>query len=57
MSAGKVVASSFCDAEVLLVDYLDKGHTITGAYYADLLRQIWEKIKQIWHGHGCYPEM
>ena len=29
------------------MDYLDKGHTITGTDYADLLRQLWEKIKQI----------
>ena len=28
------------DAGVLLVDYLDKGHTITWPYYADLLRQL-----------------
>ena len=41
----------FWDAEgVLLVHYLDKGHTITGAYYADLLRQLREKIKQIRRG-------
>ena len=41
MSAGKVMASMFWDAEgVLLVDYLDKGHTFTEAYYADLLRQL-----------------
>ena len=48
MSARKVMASILCDAEgVLLVDYLDKGHTITGAYYAELLRQLRETIKQI----------
>ena len=39
MSTGKVMASIFCDAEeVLLVDYLDKGHSITGAYYTDILK-------------------
>ena len=38
------MASIFWDAKgVLLVDYLDKGHIITGAYFADLLRQLWEK--------------
>ena len=46
MFAGKVMFSIFWDAEggnilfndgVLLVDYVDKGHTITGAYYTDLL--------------------
>ena len=48
MSAGNVMASIFWDAEgMLLVDYLDKGHTITRAYYANILRQLWEKIKQI----------
>ena len=48
MSAGKVNASIFWVAEgILLVDYLDKGHTFTGAYYADLLRQLWEKINKI----------
>lgn len=30
---------------VLLGGYLEKGHTITGAYWADLLRQLREKIK------------
>ena len=46
MYAGKVMASIFWDAEwVLLVDYLDKGHIITSAFYADLRRQLWGKIK------------
>ena len=40
MFAGKVIVSMFWDAEgVLLEDHLDKGHTIIGAYYADLPRQ------------------
>ena len=48
VSAGNVMASIFLDVEgVLLVDYLGKGHSITGVYYADLLRQLREKIKQI----------
>ena len=39
------------DAEgVLLVDYLHKGHTVTGAYYAVLRRQLREEIKQIRRG-------
>ena len=42
------MASIFWDAGVLLVDYLDKGHTFTEAYYADI--QLWEKIKQIRRG-------
>ena len=73
MYAGKVTASSFWDAEgVLLVDYLDKAHTIAGAYYADLLRQLRGEIMQIrrgklFHqynvlthvrsGQECYTEM
>ena len=45
-SAGKVMASVFWDAYgILLIDYLQKGQTITGAYYASLLRQLREKIK------------
>ena len=33
MSAGKVMASIFWDADgVMLVDLLEKGHTITGVY-------------------------
>ena len=33
-----MMASILWDAcEVLLLDYLDKGHTVNGAYYADLL--------------------
>ena len=31
----------------MLVDYIDKGHTITGVYFADLLKQLREKIKLI----------
>lgn len=47
MSANKVIASILWDSEgVLLVDYLSKGHTVTGAYYAALLRQIQEKIQK-----------
>jgi histone-lysine N-methyltransferase SETMAR len=51
VSAGKVIASVFWDAEgVLLVDYLEKGHTIPGTYYANLLRQLKEKIKILRRG-------
>ena len=35
---------------VLLVYYVDMGHTITGAFYADLLIQLREKIRQIRRG-------
>jgi len=38
-SAGKVMASVFWDSEgVLVIDYLEKGKTITGVYYAELTR-------------------
>ena len=34
-SAGKVMASVFWDADgILLIDYLQKGQTINGTYYA-----------------------
>lgn len=43
------MASFFCDAKgVLLVDYPEKVHTITRAFYADPLTQLWEKIKKVW---------
>lgn len=45
------MASVSWNAEgVLLVDDLERGHTITGINYADLLRQLQEKIKKIWPG-------
>ncbi|KAK8379200.1 hypothetical protein O3P69_019210 [Scylla paramamosain] len=48
ISAGKVIASIFWgDSEgVLLVDYLTKGQSITEPYYANLLRQLREKLKE-----------
>lgn len=46
-SAGKVMATIFWDSKgILLVDYKDKGTTITGAYYADVLRSVREAIKE-----------
>ena len=42
--------SIFWDAGALLVNCLDKGHTIIRVYYAHLLSQLWEKIKQIQRG-------
>ena len=45
-SAGKVMATIFWNTKgILLIDYLDKGQTITGEYYASLLRQLRIKIK------------
>ena len=68
------MASIFWNAEgVLLVDYLDKGHTITEGCYADYLRRLRENnvADSAWSavppgqfsstpghiGHGCYPEI
>lgn len=45
-SAGKVMASFFWDSKgIIMVDYLSKGQTINGAYYANLLRQLRQAIK------------
>ena len=49
-SAGKVMASIVWDSQgVILVNYLTKS-SITGQYYANLLRQLQEKIKKNQHG-------
>ncbi|UYV82375.1 hypothetical protein LAZ67_21001863 [Cordylochernes scorpioides] len=46
-SAGKVMVSVFWDSEgVLLLDFLNKGQTITGDYYANLVKQLREAIKE-----------
>lgn len=46
-SAGKVMASVFWDSQgVLLIDYLEKGHTVTGLYYSQLLKRLREAIKE-----------
>jgi hypothetical protein len=43
-SAGKVMASMFWDAAVILfIDYLEKSQTITGEYYYNLLTTLDEK--------------
>jgi histone-lysine N-methyltransferase SETMAR len=44
-SAGKVMASVFWDAEgILFIDCLEKGKTITGECYSNLLTRLDEKI-------------
>jgi hypothetical protein len=44
-SSGKVMASVFQDAEsILFIDYIEKGKTITGEYYSNLLTRLDEKI-------------
>lgn len=46
-SAGKVMASVFWDIEgVLMIDYMEQGKTVTGAYYATLINQLRSTIKQ-----------
>lgn len=46
-SAGKVLASVFWDAKgVLFVDYLQKGKTINGVYYATLLDELKKNIEE-----------
>jgi histone-lysine N-methyltransferase SETMAR len=45
--AGKVMASVFWDAEGnLFIDYLEKGKTITGEYYSNLLTKLDEIIHE-----------
>ena len=45
-SAGKVMAFVFWDAKgIVLIDYLQKGKTINGEYYAKLLRELRQAIK------------
>ena len=45
-SAGKVMATVFWDAKgIILIDYLEKGKTITGVYYASLLSKLNDEIK------------
>jgi len=46
-SAGKVMASVFWGAEgILFIDYLEKGKTITGEYYSNLLIRLDKKINE-----------
>jgi hypothetical protein len=46
-SAGKVMATIFWDAQrILLTDYLPRGQTITGSYYAQLVLKLREAIKE-----------
>ena len=45
-SAGKVLLSVFWDEKgVLLTDYLEKGHTVTGLYYVNLIEKLRQAIK------------
>ena len=45
------MASVFWDAEgICFIDYLEKGKTITGEYYCNLLTRLDEKIREESHG-------
>lgn len=45
-SAGKVMATIFWDSKgIILMDFLQKGQTVTGQYYAGLLDQLAQAIK------------
>jgi len=47
LSAGKVMATVFWDSQgIILIDYLQKDKTITGAYYATLLDRLKEELKK-----------
>ena len=44
-SVGKVVASVFWDSQgVIMIDYLDQGRTINGAYYTGELRRLRQEV-------------
>ena len=46
-SAGKVMATVFWDAQgVIMLDFLAKKSTITGAYYANFLDQLRTAIRE-----------
>ena len=46
-SAGEVMASIFWNAlEVIFIDYLEKGKTIAGTYYAALLDRLVDEIRK-----------
>ncbi|CAK9809282.1 hypothetical protein ANTQUA_LOCUS5971 [Anthophora quadrimaculata] len=47
LSAGKVMATVFWDSRgVIFIDYLQKGKTITRAYYASLLDRLEAEIAE-----------
>lgn len=46
LSAGKVMATVFWDSQgIIFIDYLQKGQTITGAYYVTLLDRLGEELR------------
>ena len=54
-SEGKVLLSVFWDAQgVVMVDYLQRGETITGLYYTDLIHKLRNAIKDKHHGKWSF---
>jgi len=46
-SADKVLTSVFWDSKgVLMIDYLERGKTVTGVYYAELIQKLRSAIKE-----------
>ncbi|XP_026828418.1 histone-lysine N-methyltransferase SETMAR-like [Ooceraea biroi] len=46
-SAGKVMATVFWDSQgIILIDYMEKGKTITGAYYSSLLDHLKTELQE-----------
>lgn len=55
-SAGKVLASVFWDYHgVIMIDFLDKGRTITGDYYSTTDHSTGKKLKRT--DAGSYPKV
>lgn len=49
LSANKVMATVFWDARgIIYIDYLEKGKTITGQYYAELLQRLKHEVQIKW---------
>jgi hypothetical protein len=49
LSIGKVMATGLWDSQgIILIDCLEKGEKITGAYYTTLLDRFKEELKQKW---------
>lgn len=50
-SAGKIMATIFWDSQgILLIDYMNKGNTVTGEYYANLMHRLRDAIKVMRRG-------
>ena len=46
-SASKVMATVFWDSKgIILIDYKPAGTSITGEYYANVIKQLWVSIKE-----------